>query len=177
MELQSCGVRLQRCIALSGGQDFQARPGGETAIQRYDRRYSHFHDSRPEPSIARVMKGEGEPGIWVSFKADRPGERFVRLRERRQSKRTGGCMGEKCVNILGGSLLVILGLLMIPAPGPGVLTIGIGMALLGTEFLVIARCMDAAESKGRAQLAEIRDRWFTIRSRQRESIAVGSAQG
>ena len=121
------------------------------------------------------MKEEAEPGIWVSFKAGRPGERFVKLREYRQSKRTSCCPGEKCVNIVGGSLLVILGLLMIPAPGPGVLTIGLGMALLGTEFLVIARCMDAAEFKGRAQLAEIRDRWLTLRSRQRESVVIGSA--
>jgi hypothetical protein len=98
-------------------------------------------------------------GIWHKFKHARPGERFVKLREHRKRMPQGDCPAEKCVNILGGSLLAIFGILLIPAPGPGSLFFGIGMALLGTEFLFIARAMDVAELKARELLAEVIGRW------------------
>jgi hypothetical protein len=118
----------------------------------------------------RTHEGGADRAVWGSFTADTPGERFVRLRERRQEKRKGYSLFDKCVNVLGGSFLVILGLILIPTPGPGVLTIALGMALLGTEFLIIARCMDTAEMKARAHLGLLQKCWVAVRDRRRGSM-------
>jgi len=87
---------------------------------------------------------------------DTPGHRFISLRNRRQAGREGNCRSEKCLNVLGGGLVAIFGLAMLPAPGPGSLVFTLGMALLGTEFEGVARFMDASELRIRGCFDEVR---------------------
>jgi hypothetical protein len=92
------------------------------------------------------------------FMSDTPGHRFIGLRNRRQAGRQGNCHTERCVNVLGGGLVAIFGIAMLPAPGPGSLIFTLGMALLGTEFEGVARIMDAAELRMRRCLDDLRQR-------------------
>jgi hypothetical protein len=128
---------------------------------------------KPEATSDVQMRAGGR-SIWREFTQDRPGERFLRLRQRRQAARTGCCPGEKCVNLLGGSALAVLGVLLIPAPGPGLLLFAAGMALLGTEFEGIARAMDGAEEQF---LSEARACWTAARRRWGSRGAEAAASG
>jgi hypothetical protein len=77
------------------------------------------------------------------FKKSKPGDRFqVRYYRRKQS---GPGHLSRIFNIVVGSILVIFSAFFGWAPGPGLLTFVIGLALLGGEFLVIARFLDWSE--------------------------------
>jgi uncharacterized protein (TIGR02611 family) len=58
---------------------------------------------------------------------------------RRQSKKV-------LVGVLGG-LVVLLGLILVPYPGPGWLIVFGGLAILATEFAFAAKVLDYAKNK------------------------------
>ena len=64
--------------------------------------------------------------------------------------------------VVGGILLVVASLFLGPAPGFGFGTAFIGLALLASEFLFIARFLDKAEVKLRSLGRELRDIWKTL---------------
>jgi len=53
----------------------------------------------------------------------------------------------RVARVLGGFILVIAGMLMLVLPGPGILTILGGLALLGTEFAWARRIVEWAKAK------------------------------
>lgn len=80
---------------------------------------------------------------WLLLKSSKPGDRFqVRYYRRRQS---GGGRLSMIFNITVGSVLVVVSAFFGWAPGPGLLTFFIGLALVGGEFLPAARFLDWAE--------------------------------
>ena len=82
---------------------------------------------------------------WRLFKSSKPGDRFqVRYYYHRQS-RHGRSSLSRIFNIVVGSVLVIFSVFFGWAPGPGTLTLVIGLSMLGSEFLVVARFLDWAE--------------------------------
>ena len=79
----------------------------------------------------------------VLLKSSKPGDRFqVRYYRRRQS---GAGRLSVIFNIVVGSLLVIVSTFFGWAPGPGLLTFLVGLAMVGGEFLPVARFLDWAE--------------------------------
>jgi uncharacterized protein (TIGR02611 family) len=70
-------------------------------------------------------------------------ERVARTRWRRRlaSRRTVDHSYRICVGIVGG-LIVALGLVTIPLPGPGWLTVIAGLFILATEFLLAERLLE-----------------------------------
>src|SRR4051794_18589482 len=64
----------------------------------------------------------------------------------RNSKRIG-------ITIVGG-VVVLIGLILLVLPGPGILVVAVGFAILGTEYAWAAAALDktkkAAEATGRA---------------------------
>jgi uncharacterized protein (TIGR02611 family) len=64
-----------------------------------------------------------------------------------------------------GILVVIIGIILIPLPGPGWLIVFLGLALLGTEFPAAHRFNMWVQGKVRAVIA-----WFQAR-RQRRAAA------
>jgi hypothetical protein len=82
---------------------------------------------------------------WRLFTQSKPGDRFqVRYYYHRQS-RHGRSSLSRIFNIFAGSLLVLFSVFFGWAPGPGTLTLIIGLSMLGSEFLVVARFLDWAE--------------------------------
>jgi uncharacterized protein (TIGR02611 family) len=67
-------------------------------------------------------------------RSDRPIRRMLRrMREWVSSHRRFEAAYRTLVGILGGGLAIV-GLLMVPLPGPGWLVVFLGLAILGTEF-------------------------------------------
>jgi membrane protein DedA with SNARE-associated domain len=86
------------------------------------------------------------------FAHSAPGRRFQELYERRAPcsvlKRWG--------RLLGGGLLCLAGLVMLVAPGPGILILLIGGALVAQESIAVARLLDRAELRIRRWLKRLR---------------------
>jgi hypothetical protein len=82
---------------------------------------------------------------WQLFMSSKPGDRFqVRYYYHKQTHH-GRSSLSRIVNIVVGSALVIFSAFFGWAPGPGMLTFVIGLSMLGSEFLVVARFLDWAE--------------------------------
>ena len=80
---------------------------------------------------------------WRFFTSSKPGDRFqVRYYRRKQS--SPGQLS-RIFNVVVGSTLAIVSTLFGWAPGPGLLTLVIGLMMVGGEFLTVARFLDWAE--------------------------------
>jgi hypothetical protein len=80
---------------------------------------------------------------WRHFASSKPGDRFqVRYYYRKQS---GPGRFSRIFNVVVGSALVIFSAFFGWAPGPGLVTFVIGLAMVGGEFLAVARFLDWAE--------------------------------
>lgn len=96
------------------------------------------------------------------FQASRAGRRFRDRYDRRHQWRRSRLSPSSILYVVGGALLVIASLFLGPAPGFGFGTAFIGLALLASEFLFIARFLDKAEVKLRILGRELRDIWRTL---------------
>lgn len=107
---------------------------------------------------------------WKEFKSSRPGHRFRDRYERRQKQAGKGFNWHRFLNVGGGVIVVLLGLVLMPAPGPGGLVAVVGLALLGSEFLGLAKFLDWAEVKGRRMIKRILSWWRRAGALQRTSV-------
>ena len=55
---------------------------------------------------------------------------------------------KRYLKIIGGFGLLVLGVIMLVAPGPGWLTIALGLAMLATEFVWARRLLDRLKAAG-----------------------------
>ena len=84
---------------------------------------------------------------WRQFKSAKPGTRFVRQYESNQEERKHQWTRPAMIAL--GAVIVLVGVVALPAPGPGILVIAAGAALLARESRRIAEWLDAAEVKVR----------------------------
>lgn len=57
-----------------------------------------------------------------------------------------------------GFILVLGGIVLLPLPGPGMLIIIAGLAVLGTEYMWARRALDLAKEKARQAADKVRRR-------------------
>ena len=131
--------------------------------------------SESDPGKRNAISREAKT-IWEHFRADRPGERFKNLYRRRREKRTGLHAGERWVIMIGGAGLALVGLILVPAPGPGWLVVAMGLGLLGSEVLSIARFLDASECKLRGWASAARKLWRNV-ARKAKATNVPESSG
>jgi hypothetical protein len=94
---------------------------------------------------------------WRHFKKSKPGDRFqVRYYYRKQS---GPGRFSRIFNIVVGSVLVVMSTFFGWAPGLGLVTLVIGLAMVGGEFLVVARFLDWSEVRLRMLARLARKIW------------------
>ena len=99
--------------------------------------------------------GTANQGLWESLRqswqelADgRPGHRFGDFyRQRRRAEQSNL---KKFFSMFAGSILLAAGLLMLAAPGPGILFMALGAAMLAQYSLWVANLLDRAERKFRS---------------------------
>ena len=79
---------------------------------------------------------------WNAFKTARPGHRFERLYYRREARPT---LWQRSTFLGLGLLLMLIGLVMLAAPGPGTVVFLLGAAVAAQESRRVARAMDRIE--------------------------------
>jgi hypothetical protein len=127
--------------------------------------YAAMHRQHPNPvadaaspAIAPRLAFYQFKARWRRFASAPPGERFRSLYAERA--RSVGNTVRKVLVLAAGDALMAVGLLLMPAPGPGTVVFVLGAALAAQESLAAARLLDAAEVRLR-RLAEVAARrWF-----------------
>jgi uncharacterized protein (TIGR02611 family) len=82
---------------------------------------------------------------WRRFKQSRPGRRFQDHHHRYQRAYRSRSPFRGLFGIAWGLLVVIGGVIAVPAPGPGWLIILLGLGVIAGESLFLARSMDRVE--------------------------------
>lgn len=91
---------------------------------------------------------------WRPLKDGKPGRRFQDIHEARKAQRRGRPW--RFLFVAGGMSIVVVGIVLLPAPGPGWLVIFAGLGMLAQESLLVARSIDAAELRIRRMVSQIR---------------------
>jgi uncharacterized protein (TIGR02611 family) len=107
---------------------------------------------------------------YAEFRATPPGRRFRERHLRRKEWRKGSRL-RRTLKVVAGLLLFVVGLIMMPAPGPGIVVVFPGAALLADEFLFMARLLDKAEVLLRKAVGWVWDRFRRL-SRPLQVLAV-----
>jgi uncharacterized protein (TIGR02611 family) len=85
---------------------------------------------------------------WQQFRSAKPGRRFIEQFETNQQERASKWI--RLALIALGAVVVLIGLVALPAPGPGMLIVAAGLALLARESRWIAERLDVVEVKVRS---------------------------
>lgn len=97
-------------------------------------------------------------GSWHGFSEGRTGRRFRDRYHRR--RRSGNKTRLSTILALGGGVaLMLAGLVMVVAPGPGWITFFLGLGVVSGEFLPAARLMDRGEVKARKLIRKAARLW------------------
>jgi uncharacterized membrane protein HdeD (DUF308 family) len=92
---------------------------------------------------------------WQRFRADPPGERFCNHYQRAQDS----SKAKRIAQLVGGVLLIAVGIVLCFVPGPGLLVMLFGFALLSTLSRGIARTLDRVELAMRRLGRRLKRRW------------------
>ena len=79
---------------------------------------------------------------WQEFKEAKPGNRFEARYDRR---RGAGSLARKIFVMGGGILVMLIGIVFLAIPGPGIPVLIIGAGLIAEESRATARVLDAME--------------------------------
>lgn len=99
---------------------------------------------------------DGLKARWRRLKAGEPGARFQRqYRENRETRKSGL---QRWGSLAAGVGLIVVGVVALFVPGPGILFIAAGGAVLARESLAVARALDWLEVRGKRLAARMRGR-------------------
>jgi hypothetical protein len=93
----------------------------------------------------------GPRASWRDFWRAAPGKRFS-LRYERLHRSGGSSMFGRVLRAFLGVILVVVGIIFMPLPGPGFVPVLAGFALLAGESLRVATWLDRAEVRVRGWL-------------------------
>ncbi|SKA82143.1 TIGR02611 family protein [Prosthecobacter debontii] len=104
---------------------------------------------------------------WNQLKNGRPGKRFENFYQTRQKDRCDGDTWRRVLYVTLGIALTLVGIIMLGMPGPGLLVVAFGLALVASEFLFMARLLDRAEVLIRGSVQALKQWWHNCLPYQR----------
>jgi hypothetical protein len=110
---------------------------------------------------------------WRAFEKAPAGKRFVRRYESR--KLETGSRWKRLVAIALGLALIAAGAIMLVIPGPGILFVGFGGALIAREFRWAAVALDGAEVRLRKLAGFAKRFWKGASLALRAAVVAGAA--
>lgn len=108
---------------------------------------------------------------WELFKHDEPGQRFGNHRDRMRKR-------SRKLNVLGlvvGIALIIAGVVFCFLPGPGLIPLVFGFALVGARWKRMAKLMDRAEPRVRELGRREKLHWKALPGAAKVSVMIGLA--
>jgi uncharacterized protein (TIGR02611 family) len=95
--------------------------------------------------------------VWQRLRQAAPGERFLGLYQEHERKRRNRWAKPLWFTI--GALITVVGLVALPAPGPGMLVVALGLAILARESERVARAVDWLELRIRSMAKRGKAAW------------------
>ncbi|HEY1053110.1 MAG TPA: PGPGW domain-containing protein [Prosthecobacter sp.] len=112
---------------------------------------------------------------WEAFKASRPGRRFQDVHKRREQSGKAASSGVRKFLMIGlGLALTAAGMFFLVVPGPGTVGVFVGIALIASESLLVARLLDRLEVLLRPLFEWLRRHWMRF-SRTQRRVLSGTA--
>jgi Putative transmembrane protein (PGPGW) len=109
------------------------------------------------PSLGQLIRRE-----WKDLRGDEPGQRFRHHYERLHRPQYRKL---RMLALFVGPFLAVGGVVMLFIPGPGLLFIVFGLALLGGQSTKLAGWLDRGEPPVRRGFSRLRARWKKLRPR------------
>lgn len=91
---------------------------------------------------------------WKLFLRSPTGRRFRDFHDRRKAQKGKGHSGK--LLMISGVVIAILGLALLPLPGPGSVVLIGGLMLLAAESMTMARMLDYADKKRANLMSRVR---------------------
>jgi hypothetical protein len=110
---------------------------------------------------------------WLELQAAEPGRRFRDRYRRRTNEKKGGV--RKPLIMAAGIGLITVGLVGMVAPGPGVIGIALGAALVAQESYAAATLLDELELQGRKMADAALARWRGLSPGARAALVLVAA--
>lgn len=117
--------------------------------------------SAHEKTLMKPVEGPPQQDI-ETVQLDEPS--YSKFRAWLQKQHSSVRVTYKIVIALAGVIVIIIGLLLVPLPGPGWLVVFMGFAILGLEFPAAKRVHAYALAKAHALLA-----WYRARKERKSS--------
>lgn len=117
--------------------------------------------ARRSGGLYLTMIDQAKRGLH-QFRHSRPGYRFQERYNRRKQTTSGPFDPKNLLYLGGGVAIIILGALLAPIPGPGGIIGLVGLALIGSLFLPLARALDWGELRVRNIARWARDMWQVL---------------
>jgi len=108
---------------------------------------------------------------WQCFRHDGPGERFTNHRERMQHR----SRAHSVLAVALGILLLVGGVILLFMPGPGLLLLVFGLALIASHSRRLANLLDRAEPALRHAARKTRSQWQALPGRAKTGLVIGVA--
>ncbi len=105
--------------------------------------------------------------LWQDFKKSQPGERFEDFYRKRQADRSSRFPWKRILYVFLGIILSLGGVVLLGMPGPGLLVMALGLALVAGESLTLAKGMDKLELLLRDKSHQFKEWWTRLQPLQR----------
>lgn len=110
---------------------------------------------------------------WHLLKTAAPGRRFEMFYEHREQNRTGNLGRVLWIGL--GAVLTVAGVVFLALPGPGLLVIALGLALVAGEFRAMAKALDGTEVWVRGLAKALHEWWLRLQPFQRAASVATCA--
>ena len=100
---------------------------------------------------------EGMKREWRALEKGTAGRRFQERHARARKSRTGS--PARIFRLVAGFLIAAIGIVLMPAPGPGWVVIILGLGMAASHVKAVARALDWAELRVRSAWRWTRSRW------------------
>lgn len=112
---------------------------------------------------------------WRDFKKREPGKRFQEIHENRRKGEKDKSPVMRHVRMAAGVLLTLVGVFMLPMPGPGTIVLVLGLAVMAGESVTVAKFLDWLELRLRAVYQSLKKAWEKWSPVQRWSAVSAAA--
>lgn len=93
---------------------------------------------------------------WAALRAGKPGERFFKHYQQRREAHASSL--RHILILCAGALIALAGLVLMPAPGPGMVVVAGGAALLAGESKMVAKLLDRIELAARKLIRRFKNK-------------------